>query len=88
MSSLKIKPINLIWLTGTADQILIYKDKRNSLSFLLNNEMLSQFLMLLLSELKKLWSLKANRKLSEVSSTRKHIEQVGRPAIVGMNLAS
>ena len=32
--------------------VKIYKDKRNSLSFLLNNEMLSQSLMLLLSELK------------------------------------
>ena len=32
--------------------VKIYKDKRNSLSFLLNNEMLSQPLMLLLSELK------------------------------------
>ena len=32
--------------------VKIYEDKRNSLSFLLNNEMLSQPLMLLLSELK------------------------------------
>ena len=32
--------------------VKIYKDKRNSLSFLLNNEMLSQSLMLLLSDLK------------------------------------
>ena len=39
--------------------VKIYKDKRNSLSFLLNNEMLSQSLMLLLSELKNFY-LKAN----------------------------
>ena len=32
--------------------VKIHKDKRNSLSFLLNNEMLAQSLMLLLSELK------------------------------------
>ena len=32
--------------------VKIYKDKINSLSFLLNNEMLSQSLILLLSDLK------------------------------------
>ena len=34
--------------------VKIYKDKRNSSSFLLNNEMFSQSWMLFLSELKKL----------------------------------